>query len=371
MEILADLNQGNCLKITDTGLILKCFHGIKELTEEEIKRIYGDSMKIPKDYNFNYESTRSEHYYYFQGYFEYHMSSIFLFCVELYNLGLFYQGEKLCKESNGSLTDSSIDKNCQKAEESYINYKSIMKNMHESLFWNYGISNRKMEETGYFYPEICANPKKYLCENTAKEALIQLKKLGLKTFYATNSYKEFGDFIIKNSLGEDFRSLFDLCVSFTRKPSFFNVISNTEEIYFSLSECQLEPYSNQEQISLNSLLEDELLFEEIRNKKDITTGSFEVVKKFYEKLLNKNNLSYIYVGDSIVNDCIAPVKKGNIKSIVIIEFIDSFYHGIKPDHLAEYWELPLDKYAQQHFIKMAREYADFSISNVQSLKLLC
>jgi len=367
VDILVDLNHGNALKISHTGKILKGFHGIKELTEQEIKSFYGENMQIPENYNFNFEVSKNENYIYLQGYFEYHIPALYLFCVEL--LKTEFLNFSILKKEENSIFEFNQLKN-DKVD--LINpYRKIMSDIMDSLIFNYAITDKKMEETGYFYTEVSLNPKKYLCENSARETLISIKKLGIKIFYATNSYREFGDLIMKNSLGEDFLDLFDLCISFARKPVFFvNKVLDGEN-NFRFPEISLEKYQHSKEFSLMHLREDFDLFEEIKFKKSIITNSFDVVKTFFGILMNNNQLKYIYVGDSILNDCIAPVKHASIKSIAVIEFIDSFYHGIKPDHLAEYWKLESKKDTQQVHIFQARDHAEFSISNVQTLKLFC
>lgn len=367
VEILIDLVNGNALKISHSGLILKAFHGVSELSEAEIKKTYGEQLQVPSEFNYKYELSKNEHYFYLQGYFEYHVPAIYLFCIELLDRKMFsFSEEKNSLRNNNSKENSENNLNISP-------YRQIMSDIFDSLLFNYAITNdKKMEDTGYFYTEISRNPKKYLCENSARETILQLKKLGIKTFYATNSYKEFGDLIMRNSLGEDFHNLFDLCISFSRKPAFFTNSASQNQISFKFPESAFASNNpNEELILLHHLSAESELFLELKRKKAIIADSFEVAKKFFELLLQKSEISFIYVGDSILNDCIAPAKHAKIKSIAVIEFIDSFYHGIKPDHLAECWRLPLEKDAQQVHVLLARDHAEFSISNVQSLKLFC
>ena len=346
VELLIDYEFGNCLKISEDQIILKAIHGIKELNEKEIIEIYGKEMKIPKEYNYTYDVTKTDHYHYMMGYFEYQFSGIFSLCVELFDLGLL---EIIGEERP---------------------YHRIFHDIFDALLFNYSANDKKMEESGYFYPEIFRNPKKYLCKNSARDALILIKKAGLKTFFATNSYIEFGELIIKNSLGEDYEDLFDLCISYSKKPHFFRLSSDLNQVGFKFPGCEQKKY-DKEKILFNNLNEDQELFIELKEKKSIICQSFEVCELFFEKILQKKNLKYLYVGDSILNDCVSTAKNENIKVILIIEFIDSFYHGVKPDNLSEIWHLDIKKEIQQYHVKVAREHAEFSISNVQSLKLLC
>lgn len=359
VEILIDSKNGNCLKLSHHGFVLKAFHGMRELKESEIKAIYGEDMKIPEKYNYSYEKNHNEHYFYIQGYFENHISSLYSFLVELIDLGLF-------------ITEQEILFN----DVSYINYNpdNIIKAYERSVIdiietinftWTVPAEN-KIQETGYLFPEIFSNPCKYLCKNSAKYVLILLKRLGKRIFYASNSHREFAHLIIKHALGEDYIEFFDIGVSLCRKPKFFDDGHDISEIYFCFVNHQSQ--KQKDKIFLSELINDDSKFEMLKKHKAIESNSFEVVKLFYEKLLNKNSLKYIFIGDSILNDCVAPVRYAKIQAIAILEFINCFYHGIKHDNLGEKWTLSQDKEVEQVHIKVTREHAEFAISNVQSLR---
>jgi hypothetical protein len=351
IELFADINTGVISRIDENNKILKALYGIKELNNEEISEIYGKDKKIPDKYNFHFEDYRTDNYIYLQGYFENHMTSLLTFCIELYKNGLL---------------ENIINNNNENSP-----YKKIIEDIYESLNFNYVSNEGQMKDYGYFYPEIFNNPKKYLAENSAKETLIQLRKFGVKIFYATNSPKEFGDLIMRNTFGEDFLDYFDLAVSFARKPKFFKNNNSTEnDLKFFFPSCKLEKYyDNNKEISLKDYLFDEELHQEIKSKKAIICNSFEFVKNFFEKILGKKKINYLYVGDSLVNDGLAPVLHAKIKSICVIDCIDSNYHGIKPDNIGIKWDLEKHLDKEQYHVKHAREHCEFSISNVQSLRL--
>ena len=62
------------------------------------------------------------------------------------------------------------------------------------------------------------------------------------------------------------------------------------------------------------------------NKK-LSGGSYYLVEKYYEKVLNKNKkeIKYLFLGDNILSDCRAPSKIEGWSSIFIYDDIDLKY----------------------------------------------
>jgi hypothetical protein len=182
-EVLMDSKNGNVLKIDENKVVIKAFHGIDELTEEEIIKSYG----INKEYStFNFEQCRSEDYCYLVGNFESHVIPLFMFCIHLYD--------------EGKIKFDNEDVNIN-------NYKRIFEDVLQAFTFNYNLLDDQnkilsFKDKGYFYPEFYKNPKKYLYDYSAKELLTYLKNKGLNIFFATNSFYEYGDFILRNSIGE-------------------------------------------------------------------------------------------------------------------------------------------------------------------------
>ena len=65
----------------------------------------------------------------------------------------------------------------------------------------------KIREYGDFFSEICKNPDLYIQHRPDfRESLQKLKNMGKKLFVATNSHAEYSEFILTQSIGEDWRS---------------------------------------------------------------------------------------------------------------------------------------------------------------------
>lgn len=371
-EVLFDVKRGIAIKFSQNLKIFKAFFGLKELTEEEIKYIYGEEMKIPAEYNFDFENPRNWLYHYYTGYLENQIVAVYLFCIELYKRRIIVPDNK-----NIPKYDPLTDKFHVICDE-YNDFQIIMNDIIDATTYTFKIQeNKKLNESGYFYPEISRNPDKYICGNSARDALFLLRNIGKKIFIATNSTLEFAQLILGVTLGEDFLDLVDLFITNSSKPSFFRVLNNESEINevnFSFFDCNNQKYmaNNQQKIiTLKALQDDPELFEELKTKKSIEGKSFEIPKLFFEKLLNKKDLNFIFVGDSTLNDCMAPSKHRKISSIVIIENIKAYYHGVRPDDLGEFWELEEAEEREEYYVSVARDYAEFAISNVQTLRLLC
>lgn len=51
--------------------------------------------------------------------------------------------------------------------------------------------------------------------------MLKLKRAGKKLFLATNSHTEYSNLIMSTTLGDDWRSFFDIICCYCRKPLFF------------------------------------------------------------------------------------------------------------------------------------------------------
>jgi hypothetical protein len=175
-ELIIDIKTANVLRIDEDKVIIKAFHGTKELSNEELCKCYGEARKYEK---FEYDK-KSEDYMYVASFFEFHAIPIYLFCVQL-----FEEGELPFIKS----------------------LPQIMAHLLESFAFNFGLMDieknilKKIDSSGYFFPEIYKNPKKYLHPYKAKDLLKFLKEKGKRIFIATNYYQEYADFILRNTIG--------------------------------------------------------------------------------------------------------------------------------------------------------------------------
>lgn len=80
----------------------------------------------------------------------------------------------------------------------------------------------RIEKFGGFFPEVIKDPKKFIFyQPELRKSLTELKEKGVRLFLATNSHIEYMNLIMEQTLGEDWKSLFDLNLANCRKPLFF------------------------------------------------------------------------------------------------------------------------------------------------------
>lgn len=338
-EVLLDLEHGNACKIADDLTVLKAFHGLKELTKEEINQIYEEG-KYPTKKNFNYHRSYNENYFYIRGYIEFHISALFLFSVELFDLN-FLPGK-------GS-------------------YKSIFEDIFEGLGFNYKLNEQSSDSfqlAGYYYPEMFANTKVYLNKEVnsnqklrVRNTLENLKNKGKKLFFATNSFYYYADIIMRNSLGEDYNNLFDLSFYFAKKPAFFKAENDN---HFMFINDKRKYYLD----DLNS----EDIFQRVKNEKILLGGSFRIVEAFFNKLQSKENIEKVlYIGDNFSNDCASPTYNKGWDTIAVDESLETGFIGKRNESLCCKWKMDFSEEIKEYRFKVIRESVKLAITNVQTL----
>ena len=293
-----DYKNGNCLKLGKDKSIIKCYHGKKELIPNEINNIYEEN----KYHLFHKSNTLiNEHFYMIIDNFHSQNLALFMICVDLFD-----EGE--LKIIN--------------------NYKDIIIHIIEAM--NYSFYIKAFEDFsnfGYIFPEIFKNPEIYLDNNNSKKLLIKLKEKGKNLFFATNSNYSYSNFILEKTIGKNYDKYFDLCFFKSSKPGFFTEPKEAESKCFFLEESELSCKE----------LNDEI-YNKIKNgNKKLSGGSYFLVQKFFEKMLNKTNIKYLFVGDNILSDCQAASKFPGWNSILIydnikLQFVDENSFENKKDN---------------------------------------
>ena len=75
---------------------------------------------------------------------------------------------------------------------------------------------------GDFFPAVCKDPSRFIQQQPKlKETIKKLRDAGKLIFLATNSHEEYMEIIMKATLGDDWKSYFDLINANCRKPAFF------------------------------------------------------------------------------------------------------------------------------------------------------
>ena len=334
-NIVIDYKRGNALKLRKDKSIIKAYHGKKELTKEEIYSQYENgtfsvfniSIFYNSDFCINIDSFQPQNV------------ALFLICVDLFD----------------------------KSELNIIkDYEDIIKNIGDGMNYNYKINSFEDFSTfGYYFPEIYKHPELYLYTKYNCEALLdKLRKKGKKLFFATNSNYSYSHYILEKVLGENYHDYFDLCFYKSCKPGFFqDPKESNPKCYF---------YNDQQEISCTEMSDD--TYKKIYEGNHILTGgSYVLVEHFFQKMLNKNELKCVFVGDNIMGDCEVPSRLKNWESVFIFDDIKLDFIGENPDNYQKSFddvEDEKDKYDNTLSLYFENKCCLFALPNVEGFKYL-
>ena len=334
-NIVIDYKRGNALKLRKDKSIIKAYHGKKELTKEEIYSQYENgtfsvfniSIFYNSDFCINIDSFQPQNV------------ALFLICVDLFD----------------------------KSELNIIkDYEDIIKNIGDGMNFNYKINSFEDFSTfGYYFPEIYKHPELYLYTKYNCEALLdKLRKKGKKLFFATNSNYSYSHYILEKVLGENYHDYFDLCFYKSCKPGFFqDPKESNPKCYF---------YNDQQEISCTEMSDDtyKIIYE---GNHILTGGSYVLVEHFFQKMLNKNELKCVFVGDNIMGDCEVPSRLKNWESVFIFDDIKLDFIGENPDNYQKSFddvEDEKDKYDNTLSLYFENKCCLFALPNVEGFKYL-
>ena len=327
-NIVIDYKRGNALKLRKDKSIIKCYHGSKELNKEEIKAIYDNesfplfskSILYNEDFFTNIDSFMPQNL------------PLFLVCVDLFD--------------NGQL----------KIKE----YEDIIKHLLDAMNYNYAIKSfEDFSKFGYYFPEIYNHPELYLYKYNCEELLDKLRKKGKKIFFATNSNYSYSHYILGKTMGENYHNYFDLCFYKSCKPGFF------QDPKKSNSKCYF--FHEKEELSCTEL------DDETYGNKILTGGSYILVENYFKKMLNKNNIKCIFVGDNIIGDCEVPSKLPGWESVFIYDDIKLDFIGENPDNYQKAFDdvdNENDKYENTFSLYFKEKDCLFALPNVEGFKYI-
>ena len=332
-NIVIDYKRGNALKLRKDKSIIKCYHGSKELNKEEIKAIYDNesfplfskSILYNEDFFTNIDSFMPQNL------------PLFLVCVDLFD-----KGELKIKE-----------------------YEDIIKHLLDAMNYNYAIKSfEDFSKFGYYFPEIYNHPELYLYKYNCEELLDKLRKKGKKIFFATNSNYSYSHYILEKTMGENYHNYFDLCFYKSCKPGFFqDPKKNNSKCYF---------FHEKEEFSCIEL-GDEIYKKILNGNKILTGGSYVLVENYFKKMLNKNNIKCIFVGDNIIGDCEVPSKLPGWESVFIYDDIKLDFIGENPDNYQKAFDNvdnENDKYENTFSLYFKEKDCLFALPNVEGFKYI-
>ena len=332
-NIVIDFKKGNALKLKKDKSIMKAYHGKKELTKEEINSIY-EKGSFP---DFQIGSIYTKDFYLNIDSFQPQNLAIFLVCVDLFDKG----------ELNA-----------------IKEYEDIIKHIIDGMNFNYNIKSFEDFSTfGYYFPEIYKHPELYLYKYNCEELLDKLRKKGKKLFFATNSNYSYSHYILEHVLGENYHDYFDLCFYKSCKPGFF------------LDPNQANPkcffYKDQTEISCTDM-DDDIYNKISEGNKILTGGSYVLVEHYFQKMLNKEVLKCVFVGDNMLGDCGVPSKLDDWESVFIYDDINLDFIGENPDNYQKAFEVEEenDKYENTFSLYFDQKSCLFALPNVEGFKYI-
>lgn len=274
--LILDVEKGNILKINGSGTILRATHGTKFMSDNEIVSVYGPNKTwsvtdvFVENFIETWNGPNSEKIRPLLDFFDIPVSLIF-----------------------GRSIDS-IDDVCR--PESYNIWPDILK----GLIWMYSRENFSAN-TGNYFPFLKSTPALYYnkCPDYVLDWLRELKKTK-KVFLISGSHVDYANFTATQSLGTNWKELFDIAVFYARKPGFFT----SDRPYYSTDPEMLNECDIVDNIHLDGVY---------------SQGNWNQLYNLLIKETGKPNPKCLYVGDNILQDVVAPSKFSGIDTIAIVE----------------------------------------------------
>ena len=138
---------------------------------------------------------------------------------------------------------------------------------------------------GRFFPEMFANPTKYIVQQPEMREVIQkLRDQGKVLFVGTNSHWEYMELIMSTTLGPDWRNFFDFVFAFCRKPHFFS----TENPMYIMDKS-IKDFNGTEVKSADELKPDSSI--------TYLQGNAKLLEGHLKTKLGKDKVSIVFHGD--------------------------------------------------------------------------
>ncbi|XP_059470948.1 5'-nucleotidase domain-containing protein 1 [Neocloeon triangulifer] len=282
-----DFEKGNTLRISGNGTIWRAAHGTKFLTDEEIETQYGvERTWEPATALYNeplatWNGPVALKLRSLLDYFDMPAALAFARLVDDYD------------EKNGG------PKKIPKVP------GSIWSDILDGLSYMFSRHNFAAKDGGHYFGNLRSYPEKYLnrCPPEAIEWLKSLKKQNKKLFMLTGSHIDFANYTSTYCLGPDWRELFDIVVSFAKKPGFFS--SNRPFL-------SLKNYQEGDPIDDLTKLAD-------KNFVSVSQGNWQELMEFLQIKLKGDTPKCLYVGDNVVQDLYAPFHFTRCDTLAVIE----------------------------------------------------
>ncbi|XP_019754892.1 5'-nucleotidase domain-containing protein 1 [Dendroctonus ponderosae] len=279
--LIVDDENGNLLRISGDGTIIQATHGTKILTQQEVKSYYPNlrwraTDLFAEDPLQTWNGPYSEKMRTLLDYYDVIVSLIFARAVN-------------------SIDEDNSDRKL------YNIWPDLLAAL-QDMFTREHFQNEK----GKYFAEIKANPHTYYykCSNHLIRWLNDLKAKGKILFLITGSYVDFATHTASHTIGENWRDMFDIVISYAKKPGFFT--------------------DHKDFISLDGFKEGEALkIDDLKLGGIYTQGNWNDLKTFLETHSKLSNPRFLYIGDNLVQDIYTPHVYAGCDTVTVCEELEA------------------------------------------------
>ena len=299
--LLLDIRRGNFLKCASNGTILRATHGMKPLTRDNIKEIYGSDRIF---------------------------DPVIDFARSFYDQGPTSNDIRSFKDYFDMATSVAIarviDAQDRSPEGPIDDYTDLWRDVHAAMCSLYRKEYFRCDKGGYF-TELKEHPENYLYE--ASDRLKKwLKSINEHTFTCliSGSSLDYASHIAEFTLGPDWRDYFDIMVCTSKKPGFF-----TEN----------RPFLCHNDFDIG----DEVPPYKLKIDGTYAHGNWNDLLSLIKRETSLDDPHCLYVGDHLCQDIFIPAMMG-IDTVAIVEEMaaegmcgDSMDHDAGSDLMSTYW----------------------------------
>lgn len=295
--LIVDLRRGNLLKVAADGYIRRAAHGTRVMDDASIASVYGAARKwapvvgYTEDLLSTWNGPCADEMRTLLDYFDLPVSVLFGRCVDAIDAR---------RREKQALADGG--------EELAAYTYDILPGIVDGMNLLYG-RHHFQSGASPFFNALKQQPDDYIHVTSAKLiAFLRQLRETKTTFLLTGSHIDFADFTATYALGADWRDLFDVVVSFAKKPGFFTQkrpflrLAGTQETTQTIDAADMrlgETYSQGNYAELLQLL---------RTKRGAAAAEEEVGRP-----------KVLYVGDNMVQDVYAPFALSGCDCIAVVE----------------------------------------------------
>lgn len=278
--LIIDFVRGNILKIAYDGYISKAAHGTRQLTEEQIVAIYGEQRMWDVTTGFCVDLLQAWH-----GSLAEDMRAL---------LDYFDMPSSLVF---ARIVDTLDEKNGGRPLAEYRVWPDILDGLGE-IFTREHFENNRSE----YFASVKADPGRFIrpSSDALRGWLRELRK-HRTVFLLTGSHIDFANLTATQSLGADWRDLFDVVICFAKKPGFFTGARPFKQLD---GFAETTKTVNGADLQLGSIY---------------SQGNWSDLMHVLAKKSNKLDPKVLYVGDNLIQDVYAPNAHCHADTIAIAE----------------------------------------------------